>query len=137
MRQTAPTFWAATSSQMTIRSSRLTSISHQFVRFVPDDLAEGTVYISIEYATAAHRCCCGCGREVITPLSPTDWRMTYDGRSISLDPSVGNWNFSCQSHYWIEANEVRWAPRWSRRQVEVTRGRDREAKTIYFQENDR
>ncbi len=33
---------------------------------------ERTLYISIPYVTAAHKCPCGCGEEIVTPLSPTD-----------------------------------------------------------------
>jgi len=28
---------------------------------------------------------------------------------VSLAPSIGNWSFPCNSHYWITGNEVRWA----------------------------
>jgi hypothetical protein len=62
----------------------------EFVRAMPEKLDAGMLYISIDFATAAHSCCCGCGREVITPLTPTDWKITYNGVSISLFPSVGN-----------------------------------------------
>jgi Family of unknown function (DUF6527) len=51
----------------------------EFVRAIPKKLSEGTLYVSMEFATAAHSCACGCGREVVTPLSPTDWKITYDG----------------------------------------------------------
>lgn len=122
---------------MTIKSSRSTRVNHQFVRNLPDDLAEGIVYISIEYATVAHKCFCGCRREVITPLSPTDWRLIYDGQTISLDPSIGNWNYPCQSHYWIEENRVRWAPKWSRADIDQGRRLDRVAKAAHFHENAR
>ena len=71
---------------------RYTILKHQFVTNMPDRLDPGVLYISIEYATAAHLCCCGCGVEVVTPLTPTDWKMTFDGETISLWPSVGNWN---------------------------------------------
>src|SRR5712692_8520000 len=27
---------------------------------------------SMAYATVAHKCCCGYGKEVVTPLTPTD-----------------------------------------------------------------
>ena len=82
-------------------------LKHEFVEFVPERLVDDTLYVSISYATAAHRCCCGCGREVVTPLSPTDWQLTFDGETVSLYPSIGNWNFACRSHYWIENNGVR------------------------------
>lgn len=50
---------------------RSDSLHHKFVEFIPADLEEGIVYISVEYATAAHKCACGCGSEVNTPLTPT------------------------------------------------------------------
>ncbi|MFC8536700.1 DUF6527 family protein [Streptomyces sp. NPDC057249] len=61
--------------------------------------------MSISYRTCGHLCCCGCGNEVITPLSPTQWSLTYDGESASLAPSVGNWALRCQSLYWIRHGE--------------------------------
>jgi len=83
-------------------------IKYKFVEKIPDSLLSGVVYISVEYGTAVHKCCCGCGNEVVTPLSPKDWRLTFDGESISLHPSIGNWNFVCKSHYWIINNRVEW-----------------------------
>ena len=107
-------------------------LRHEFVEYIPTDIKEGTIYVSIPFATAAHKCCCGCGNEVVTPISPTDWKLTFDGESISLDPSIGNWNFDCQSHYWIRRNRVRWAPRWSQAEIEAGRAHDRMTKTRYF-----
>jgi hypothetical protein len=112
---------------------RRDAIRPEFVEYVPSLLEEGVVYISIPFATASHRCCCGCGSEVVTPLSPTDWRLIFDGDTISLDPSIGNWSLPCQSHYWIERNSVRWAPRWSRAEIDEGRAHDRLAKTQYFE----
>ena len=79
----------------------------RFVKAVPRDLEPGVLYVSMEYGTVVHSCCCGCGFEVVTPLTPTDWRLTFDGESVSLWPSVGSWNLPCQSHYVIENNRVR------------------------------
>lgn len=103
----------------------MTALKHQFVRFIPDDLDDGTIYISVTFATVAHRCCCGCGKEVVTPLSPRDWKLTFDGETVSLVPSIGNWSFPCQSHYWIVQNSVRWAEQWS--QEEIAAGRTYDA----------
>lgn len=108
------------------------SVTHQFVELIPDTLEEGVVYISIEYATAMHLCCCGCGREVSTQLSPTDWRLTFDGRTISLCPSIGRWSWPCQAHYWIEGNRVRWAGPMLRGAIEAGRARERAKKAAYF-----
>jgi len=90
----------------------------------------------MKYATAIHRCCCGCGNEVVTPLSPVGWFLTFDGDSISLDPSIGNWNFPCRSHYWITRNKVRSASPWSERKIEASRAREHAAKVKYFHEVD-
>jgi hypothetical protein len=79
-------------------------------------MEDGVIYVSVDYATAIHKCCCGCGNEVVTPLSPTDWELTFDGKTISLNPSIGNWNFRCQSHYWITKNTVEWCPKWDTKQ---------------------
>lgn len=111
---------------------RPTQLAHQFVEYIPQELQNGTVYVSIPFATAVHKCCCGCGSEVVTPLSPTDWQLTFDGETVSLQPSIGNWSFACQSHYWIRRNQVNWAPRWSERQIEAGRANDRHAKKEQF-----
>jgi hypothetical protein len=99
-------------------------LKHEFVEFIPDNLEDGIVYVSIPYATVAHKCCCGCGMEVVTPLSPTDWKLIFDGESISLDPSIGNWSFDCKSHYCIRRDRVRWAERWSREKVEAAKAHE-------------
>lgn len=117
--------------------TRATVLTHEFVDYIPDDLAVGMIYVSIPYATASHRCCCGCGNEVITPLSPTDWQLTFDGESISLTPSIGNWSFDCQSHYWLRRNRVKWARRWSRQEIENGRARDRLAMEQQFDSTSR
>lgn len=88
---------------------------HRFVEFIPDELEDGILYISITYATVLHKCCCGCGNEVVTPLSPSDWQLTFDGETISLFPSIGNWSFPCRSHYWIRKDKVVWVDDWYNR----------------------
>lgn len=108
---------------------KLNQMTHQFVHFIPDDLESGIVYVSVEFATAIHRCCCGCGSQVVTPLSPTDWNLNYDGQTISLQPSIGNWSFPCQSHYWIRRNRVVWARQWSKREIERNRKKPRGTRT--------
>jgi hypothetical protein len=112
------------------------SLTHQFVHFIPEVIEEGVLYVSLEFATAIHRCCCGCGQEVVTPLSPTDWQMTFDGKSVSLFPSIGNWSYPCRSHYWIERNLVKAAPKWSKRDIVSGRAKDEWNKRRYYgQEN--
>ncbi|MEX0600914.1 MAG: DUF6527 family protein [Rhodothermales bacterium] len=114
--------------------TKRTLVAHAFVDFIPDEFADGVIYVSIQFATAAHKCCCGCGSEVVTPLSPTDWSLTFNGETISLSPSIGNWSFPCQSHYWIRENKVVWAAGWTREEIERGRAQDRTAKDSFFDE---
>lgn len=88
------------------------TIQHKFVEFIPEVLEDGVLYITLEYATALHKCVCGCGNEVVTPLSPKDWKLIFNGKAVSLYPSIGNWRFPCRSHYWIENNQIIDANRW-------------------------
>ncbi len=83
-------------------------IEHRFVETIPRALEPGVLYVSMGYRTAVHRCCCGCGNPVVTPISPEDWSLTFDGEIVSLRPSIGNWGFPCSSHYWITSGRVRW-----------------------------
>lgn len=99
-------------------------LNHQFVEFLPDNLEEGTIYVSIDFATASHKCVCGCGLEVVTPFTPTDWKLIFDGETISIDPSIGNWSFPCESHYWITNNKIEWSRQWSKDKIEAGRIRD-------------
>lgn len=91
---------------------------------IPKTIKKGVLYISIEYGTAIHSCACGCGSEVVTPLSPHDWQLTYDGETISLSPSIGNWSFDCKSHYWIRKGKVVWAENWSTDEIIENRQND-------------
>lgn len=111
---------------------RVKQLAHRFVECLPEHLEEGFLYISMAYATAAHRCCCGCGEEVVTPFTPTDWKMTFDGESVSLWPSVGSWTLKCRSHYVIENGKVLSAGRWSDRQIAEARHRDHAAKARHY-----
>jgi hypothetical protein len=88
--------------------SRVRTIRYEFVEQVPRQMKARTLYISIEHGTCIHLCLCGCGAEVVTPLSPRQWALTYDGETVSLWPSVGSWHLSCQSHYIIKSSRVLW-----------------------------
>lgn len=93
------------------------TLQHHFVDVIPDDLTDGHLYVCMVHATVVHRCCCGCGSEVVTPLAPNGWQLAFDGETVSLSPSIGNWSFACRSHYWIRNGRVVWARQWSDREV--------------------
>ncbi|MDE0693027.1 MAG: DUF6527 family protein [Gammaproteobacteria bacterium] len=109
------------------------TLEHRFVGYVPEELEERTLYVSMDYATVVHSCCCGCGGRVVTPLSPTDWKLTFDGRSVTLTPSVNNSGFECESHYFIVDSRVAWASRLLPHQLAATRRRDLQAKDAYYE----
>ncbi len=111
------------------------TIQHKFVEYIPSAISNGILYISVQYKTAVHLCVCGCGNKVVTPLSPTDWQFTFDGKSVSLSPSLGNWSFECQSHYWIKRNQIRFSRKWSDWEIETGRKKDLKSKRKFFRKN--
>lgn len=111
---------------------RATSLTPEFVEFIPESLEDGVLYISQRYATASHKCCCGCGEKVVNSLRPTDWSLTIIDGTVSLHPSIGNWSYSCRSHYFIRRNRVVWAGAMSQAQINQGRAYDRAAKKAYF-----
>jgi len=112
---------------------RNSAISPEFVELIPEDLRSGVLYISRKYKTAVHRCLCGCGRKVVTPLSATDWQLTVRGGKISLYPSIGNWSSPCRSHYWIDNNTVEWSTDdWTDSRVAASRRFDKAAKDNFY-----
>jgi hypothetical protein len=113
---------------------RIASFRPILVEAVPDRLDEGVLYISLKYKTALHKCACGCGNEVVTPLGPTDWTLFEQRGRISLWPSVGSWNLPCRSHYWIRHDVVAWDVPWSDDMIAAARTREREIKQRHFAE---
>lgn len=116
--------------------ARRSCVTHEFVDEIPEELDEGVLYVSVSYETAAHRCLCGCGSLIVTPFSPTDWRLIFDGDSVSLWPSIGNWSFACQSHYWVWESQVVWAKTMSKNRIERGRDLDRKAKLRHHSEKE-
>ena len=107
-------------------------ITYEFVEIIPKIRQEGVLYISIPFATAVHDCFCGCGIKVVTPLSPVFWKLIFDGETVSLSPSVGNWDFPCRSHYFVRRNAVVWEDDMTQEEIEWGRNRDRHARELYF-----
>lgn len=108
------------------------TVQHRFVEFMPDIIEDGILYISLDYGTVIHNCACGCGNEVNTPLSPTAWKMIYNGESISLKPSIGNWSFDCKSHYWITKNKIKWSVKWDDETIREVRNHEDFEREEYY-----
>src|SRR5574340_906760 len=111
---------------------KINNIIPRFVEFIPEEVDEGILYISTTYATAIHKCACGCGERVVTPIRPTDWILIWNGETVTMKPSIGNWSLQCQSHYLIIENEIIWAGKWSPAEIKSGRARDKKAKSRYF-----
>ncbi|WP_222862206.1 DUF6527 family protein [Zoogloea oleivorans] len=109
-----------------------TQLEPRFVKGVPRELEQGVLYVSMEYGTVVHSCCCGCGHEVVTPLTPTDWTLTFNGEQVSLWPSIGNWNLPCKSHYVIKSNRVLEAGPWGHHRIEAEKKRDKATKETFY-----
>ena len=101
-------------------------IRPKFVDFVPAVLSPGVLYISERFHTASHLCACGCGQKVVTPLSPAKWKLYLQGDTVTLDPSIGNWDYACRSHYFIRLNRVIWASTFSEDSIARVRARDQQ-----------
>lgn len=108
------------------------TLNHRFVENVPDQLEEGVLYISIPFETVIHKCCCGCGNEVVTPLSPAAWGLIFNGETVSLNPSIGNWSFDCKSHYWIKKNKVHWSYEFDEEKIERVKQKDLRDNQLLF-----
>ena len=100
---------------------KIDKLDLQRVRYMPRELKPGVLYVSEEFGSAAHLCACGCGSRVVTPLGPTDWTLDNTPRGPTLRPSVGNWQLSCQSHYWIEQGKILWSEPWTPEQIATGR----------------
>jgi Family of unknown function (DUF6527) len=110
----------------------LYEVRPEYVESFPKFLDDGVLYISKKFRTSCHRCCCGCGIKIVTPIRPTEYRLTERDGLISLHPSIGNWNHPCQSHYVIRDNKVLWAEKMLPRDIKRGRARDDAEKDAYF-----
>lgn len=106
----------------------MTATAHlrpEFVTTFPTPMERGVIYVSTEYNNCGHLCVCGCGQEVITPLSPAQWTITYDGENITMHPSIGNWSLPCRSHYVVHRGQIWWARDYTELEIAANRIRDR------------
>ena len=106
---------------------RVSHLEHKFVDQVPEQPEAGILYVSLPFRTTLHLCACGCGNETWVPIRPDRHHLIYNGETISLQGSIGNWRFPCRSHYWIRDSRIVWVHtpptrvRWWRRVTAVVR----------------
>ena len=94
-----------------VRSLKSIVLKPVFVEAIPQlpEMEDGTLYVSMRFATLSHLCPCGCGRLVDVTLDPATRSLTYDGEHLTLRPSIGV-KFPCRSHYSIVRNAIMWHP---------------------------
>jgi hypothetical protein len=105
----------------------VTAFEVVFVDSAPQPLEPGLLYVSIRHRTVLHLCACGCGHEVVTPLAPHRWALTFNGETVSLHPSVGNSGLPCRSHYYITENTLEWYAPMTDHSIARARQRDKRA----------
>lgn len=112
---------------------RANTLKPVYVQYIPpaDIIKEGELYISLEFQTAVHKCCCGCGMEVVTPFNPAQWRLLDKDGKVSIYPSIGNWSYPCKSHYFIENNSILWAEMYSAAAIKRVQTSDKRALDKY------
>lgn len=109
-----------------------TRLALELVEEMPNEILSGILYVSDEYEIACHRCACGCGSLVYTPLGSTEWRLSNDNGKPSLKPSIGNWALPCRSHYWISKGRVIWGGAFTDEQVRLGREAEAERRNEYY-----
>lgn len=87
-----------------MKTKKRVEITFEKVEFIPtkEEMKQDVIYISDKYKTSSHLCLCGCGMETVTPLISGQWSYSVNTNDkLSMSPSVGNYNFPCNSHYII------------------------------------
>lgn len=111
---------------------KIERVRSQDVELMPATLEAGVLYVSKKYKTATHLCCCGCGNKVVTPLKAGGWQLSFKSGAPTLYPSIGSFALPCESHYYIRAGRVDWAPRWTKAEVEAGWRADQAARERAF-----
>lgn len=86
------------------------------VERLPAHVESGVVYVSEEYEVAALTCACGCGHRISLLLGDGHEVRDLNGRA-DISPSIGVWDASCRSHFFIKRGEVLWAESWSEESI--------------------
>jgi len=97
-----------------MKTIKKVEVTPEYVEFIPKEMVQGIIYISLEYNTAIHLCLCGCKNQVVTPLNHisiitgsrimSGWDFYNNNGKVSLSPSIGNYSFDCKSHYILTNN---------------------------------
>jgi hypothetical protein len=90
-------------------ATRLSALTPAFLEFIPEELEPAILYVSERFQVSLHLCACGCREKTVLPFgSPQGWEYTREGDVVTFNPSIGNYQVPCRSHYYIHRNEIRW-----------------------------
>ena len=106
--------------------------AHRFVESTPVELEDRVLYVSVKFRVVVHLCACGCKNKVVTPLRPAKWEFTFNGDSISMWPSIGNWQFPCKSHYLVIRDRIEWCKPWTEKEIAEGRANDARDSQRYY-----
>lgn len=116
---------------------RIERITLLRVDVMPKKLEPGVLYYAEKYNAAAHLCACGCGEKVPTPIKPSRWQLSETSHGPTLHPSIGNWQITCRSHYWLRNGRIEWAGQWSEDQIVAGRQAEQRRRAAYHAERNR
>lgn len=88
--------------------ARRTTYTTVFVEHIPEQLEEGVLYVAPHFECAVHKCMCGCGEIICTPITSGQWEWEFDRYNVTLHPSIGNFQYPCKSHYFLRKGQVQW-----------------------------
>ena len=93
----------------TLKRVEVTFKKLEYLPYV-SDLQENVIYISDTYMVSKHLCLCGCGQLTVMPLGKGQWNYQINtNNKISMQPSVGNFQLPCKSHYIISKGGANFA----------------------------
>lgn len=81
------------------------------------DMKQGVLYLKQNKEDGTyesfHLCPCGCGEPVYLQYGGKGWdlKLNMEGdelKSVTINPSVGCFDFPCKSHYFIRDNKIIW-----------------------------
>lgn len=82
----------------------------EFLKYIPNDIDDSKLYISLEFGCAIFMCPCGCGHKAVLSLRPfweDAWDIEINEDKVSFSPSI--LSGVCKSHFYIKNNKVEWA----------------------------
>jgi hypothetical protein len=103
------------------------------VHYMPKELEPGVLYVSEEFHAAAHLCPCGCGSIIRTPPRPTEWSLEVSNGLPTLNPSIGNWQKPCKSHYWISEGQIFWSDQWTSAEIAAGRRKEENRRRLHYE----